>query len=522
MVPAVDAWLRHLSTRLDSARLTALHVDTPDGNISVLPCANAEYVCRIRFPGQLGERDIARTSIDRALALVQDQVVYGISFPPPYSEPDPGDYAPRDDHADGLVFRQVLPEGELRIVRHHDGFVGLLLLPNSLRLLGWSDDFETARYTSRQLIHTDATTRMSVRIHGRTRDLKLCSVPGVLAYFSTDDLSLLLVPGAPFVNADGLWDAPVTVIVIRGDHKPESAWTHPSFSALDGHNPIWSDEWAHRSHQVADPPPLEQPAPARPRAHEPSHLDPDVVALLRRYLDSLDHTEGDGQSMRQQLTPLLHTAAQSSTTDIRACGRGLRAELVARGGAPLKGSDRAFRHAIAYFHDQCPLLVRRTDSRDTVIAFSDLRPGTPLAAWIADKLAAHDPPPRSSTDRPPQHSAARHRTVLATCDGLHDPHAAPDADPDGEHDAPTPPPREPRPSAGTQGPPPTTDPAPPPPWVDEHNTLDIAASVAHYLGPPNSRVHAFASQIHAESRVPPSTPTGPPRPPGTPDPPPER
>jgi hypothetical protein len=477
MFSVVDAWLRSVSTRLDSAKLNALTVDTPDGTISVVPCDDGEYLCRIRFPGSLGSRDIARTSIDHALALVQDQVTYGISFPPVYHE------TADDSCPDSPCFRQILPEGEFRLVPHRDGFIGLLLLPNSLRLLAWSDDLETARDASRQLIHTDTTTRMSVRIRGRIRDLKICSTDGILAHYSTDDLSIFLVPGAPFVDADGLWDAPVTVSVIRRDQKPADAWTHPSLSALDGHNPVWSDEWSSHTHPTTAPPTHESATPSRASALP----DPDVVALLHRYLDTLDNTEGPGKSMRQQLTLLLRGCVQSGTTDILGCGRRLRAELVARGGAPLCGSDRAFRLAIAFFHQACPLLVQRVGNRETIIAISELRRGTALAKWLADTLPAPVPPHENG---PPRARAARPADFVACDDPNSDVHAPTPLTLD-----PPPPAPEPTPSARSRAtdPTPGLDPSIPAPWIDERNTPALAASVARYLGPPNPRTNASDS-----------------------------
>ena len=498
MHSVINAWLQSLSTRLDSAKLNALDVDTPDGNISVVPCGDGEYLCKIRFPGNLGSRDIARTSIDHIFTLVQDQVVHGISFPPLYQKPNDDDVEEREGRPDSPYFRQILPEGELRIVAHQDGFIGLLVLPNSLRLLAWSDAFETALDASRQVIHTDATTRMSVRLRGRIRDLKLCSTDGILAHYSTDDLSIFLVPGTPFIDADGLWDAPVNVTVIRRDEEMEYAWTHPSFNALDGHNPVWSDEWSKRSHAAPDTP--SRSSPARPHPPGPSPLDPDVVALLHRYLDTLDHTEGPGQSMRRQFAPILRGCAQSGDTDIRGCGRQLRAELVARGGAPLCGSDRAFRLAIAFFHQACPLLVQRVGNRETIFAISELRRGTALAAWLADKLAAHTPP---LENRLPQDLADARPNDLVACD-------------DPNVDAPTPltfdpPPPAPDPASSarslTARLTPDTDSSIPPPWVDERNTPALAASIARYLGPPNPRTGTVVSQLGTE---PPAPPTGPP------------
>lgn len=493
MFSAVDAWYQHVSSRVDSAKMSALHVETPDGQISVTPCGHGEYLARLRWTGGYGTRDLARASFDRILALVHEQVTYGITYPPLYHE--------RDDDLDllrdGSIFRKVLPEGELRIVTHHSGFIGLLVEPNSVRILAWSDEFEIAHEASRRQVHLEQSTRMMVRIRGRLRALRVCSADGILAYYSTDDLSVFIVPGAPFMNSDGVWDAPVAVTVVRADRGAADVRTYPSLCSLDGNEVIWSDEWpldqAPRSADPRRPPQHESSAPSQFRASPgASAPDSDVVALFCRYLDTLDHNTGSGQSMRQQVAPLLRACAQSGAADIRACGRHLRATLVERSGLPLCGSDRSFRHAIAFFHHICPLLVRREGKRDTILAFSELRHGTPLAAWLHDKLAPHPARPRPNEQAPEPTPPVVDNAKPPPVD-INEPKAS-DA---GPHRSPVP----------TSDAPPVVARRTVPPWFDEHSSPEVAASIARYLGPPASNAHL--ADTHAEPSVSP-VPTGPP------------
>ena len=477
--------------------MSALHVEIPDGQLSVTPCGRGEYLARLHWTGGYGTRDLARASLDHIIALVREQVTCGITYPPLYHGRDNDLELLRD----GSVFRKVLPEGELRLIAHQDGFIGLLVEPNSLRILAWSDEFEIAHEASRRQIHLEQSTRMTIRIRGRLRALKVCSADGILAYYSTDDLSVFIVPGAPYVDSDGLWDAPVTVIVVRSDQSAADVRTYPSLCSLDGNEVIWSDEWpldpAPRSADPHRPPQHEPITPSQVRASpSASAPDLDVVALFCRYLDTLDHTVGSGQSMRQQIDPLLRACAHAGAVDIRSCGRHLRATLVERAGLSLSGSDRSFRHAIAFFHHVCPLLVRRKGKRDTLLAFSELRHGTPLAAWLSDKLARDTPPLRPSEPAPEPHTRpVLHNATRASVDPGEPKVNVPEPDP------------SPRPTSDT---PPAAERPLHPPWFDEHSSPEIAASIAFYLGPAAPNAPTLTADSPTAPSVRASVPTGPP------------
>lgn len=503
-----EAWDEHISARLGATKLSNFHVELPEGKIHVTPCGGDEYLATIHWPRSGGVREIARTSAQHILSLVQDQLIYGISFPPPYRE---GETA-HELACEGRIHRRVLPEGELRIVPHADGHIGLLLLPDGLRLLGWSEDLESAHETSRRLIHLAKTRRMTVRLHGRIHDLRFSQIDGILAFCVCDDRCVLLVPETSYFNENGMWDASVRVLVLRRDEALEHVWTHPSLASLSGNDFVWSDEWPRSANSPVD---AEHPraswswddegrdaqtrAQTGPRVSTP--ITPRLQRLVCHWLDTLDHTKGDGKAARVELDGLLRDILMYGAEDIRGCGRGLRDALEQRGGYDLRSSARALRYAIAFFAARCPRLFQRFGKRDTLIALSLLRPGTELACWLEETYGALEPrsgeedpaepasPPR---DDPPGgiHAGAHCMEAI---------HVEPDAaapPPFSEHE---PPPATSEVPASSS--PPVEESGHEYPWDLDSVPPEVVASVARYLGKPNA-------QERTEPRVPGNPPSG--------------
>ena len=318
MYSIFEAWDEHISARLAATKLSNLHVELPEGKIHVTPCGGDEYLATIHWPKTGGTREIARTSAPHILSLVHDQMLYGISFPPPYRE---GETA-HELACEGRSYKRILPEGELRIIPHADGHIGLLLLPDGLRLLGWSEDLESAHETSRRLIHLAKTRRMMVRLRGRIHDLRLCQIDGILGFCVDDDQCVFLVPGASYFNEDGMWDTSIRVIVLRRDEALEHVWTHPSLANLSGNDFVWSDEWPRSARSpVLDARPRtsshrDRGRDEQTRAHTvPSpytSIDPRLQRLVCHWLDSLDHSNGDGKAARLELDGLLRACLERS------------------------------------------------------------------------------------------------------------------------------------------------------------------------------------------------------------------
>lgn len=500
-----EAWDEHISARLGATKLSNFHVELPEGKIHVTPCGGDEYLATIHWPKSGGVREIARTSAQHILSLVHDQLIYGISFPPPYRE---GETA-HELACEGRIHKRVLPEGELRIVPHADGHIGLLLLPDGLRLLGWSEDLESAHETSRRLIHLAKTRRMMVRLCGRIHDLRFSQIDGILAFCVYDDRCVLLVPETSYFNENGMWDASVRVMILRRDETLETVWTHPSLASLSGNDFVWSDEWPQSGSS-----PLDHERPRASRSWDGSRdahtraqagpspstsIDPRLRRLVCHWLDTLDHTKGNGKAARVELDGLLRDVLMHGSDDIRGCGRGLRHALEQRGGYDLRSSARALRYAIAFFAARCPGLFQRLGKRDTLIALSQLRQGTELACWLEETYGAleprsgeeepADPPPAPRTDPPGDIHAGAHcmEAIHVEPDSASSPSASEQEPTSSEVPASSAPPAE---ESGHEY-----------PW--DLNTIppEVVASVARYLGKPNV-------QERTDPRVPGNAPSG--------------
>lgn len=404
MYSVFEAWDQHITARLGAAKLSKFHAELPEGKIHVTPCSGDEYLATIHWPNDGGTRDVARATAPQILALVCDQLLFGISFPPPYQDSETA----HELKCEGRIRKRVLPEGELRLIPHGGGHIGLLVLPNALRMLGWSDDLDSAYDISRRLVHVGETRRMLVRFRGRIHELRYSQVDGILAFCVDDNECILLVPGDSFFDRRGMWDTSVRVMVMRRGHDLEHVWTHPSLANLNGNDFVWSDEWPRSARSPADAvrprasSPLDRGRDEQPRA-EPNTIpctwiDPRLRRLVCHWLDTLDHTKGDGKAARVELDRLLRDCLEKGAEDIRGCGRRLREDLERRGGFALSCSARALRYAIAYFALTCPQLFQRLGKRDTLIALSQLRPGTELARWLEETYGALEPRPEEEVE----------------------------------------------------------------------------------------------------------------------------
>lgn len=140
--------------------------------------------------------------------------------------------------------------------------------------------------------------------------------------------------------------------------------------------------------------------------------------------------------------------------------------------------------------------MRREGKRDTILTFSELRHGTPLAAWLSDKLAPHTPPLRPSEPAPEPHTRpVLHNATRASVDPGEPKVNVPEPDP------------SPRPTSDT---PPAAERPLHPPWFDEHSSPEIAASIAFYLGPAAPNAPTLTADSPTAPSVRASVPTGPP------------
>lgn len=522
MYSVFEAWDQHITARLSAAKLSKFHAELPEGKVHVTPCGGDEYLATIHWPSDGGTREVARTTAPHILALVQDQLIFGISYPSPYQDSE----AAHELKCEGRIRKRVLPEGELRLIPHRDGHIGLLLLPNALCMLGWSDDLDSAYELSRRLVHLGQTRRMLVRFRGRIHELRPSQVDGTLAFCMDHGQCVLLVPGASFFDKNGMWDVSVRVMVMRGNGDLEHVWTHPSLAKLNGDDFVWSDEWPRSARPAVET--------VRPRASSPQargcdeqprtqsdvtpcmSIDPRLKRLVCHWLDTLDHTKGHGKAARVELDRLLRDCLEKDAEDIRGCGRRLREDLELRGGYALCSSARGLRYAVAYFVAKCPQLFQRLGKRDTVIALSQLRPGTELACWLEETYGGLEPRPReegvevqdesdgdeeTAADPPDPQRETPQGNFHAGAYCMEKIHVEPDAStaaPPAAEQVPTP--AEQAPTPAEQAPAPSTsspassdtpeDAGYESPWDLHAVPPEVVARVAHYLGKPNVQARA--------------------------------
>lgn len=397
----LGAWLKFEERRLSCARPDDLSVTVPEGLIRVVRCPNGEYVGRIEWRDDYGERDFIRGTWDVVHLAAREQVLRGVSVSPQYrSSKEP------ELIQDRLYHRMSLPDGELRILRFGGLYVGVLIPQDGIRILAWSDNLEDALLGSRHAIAPRETFRMAIKLGGMRREFRVSATPGVLAYVDVLDETFIVVPETPFKRDEALnlWDAPVALLRLRDGELVGCVARFESLMELDGNDVLWSDESSASRHvaptgEVSMPVAGTRTAGHRASSPAPSSvIPPRICRLFRRCLDELDLDTGPSPGMRRQVDRALRECATREAKDITGCGERLRAALEERSGITLDGRPRAFRYASAFYRKHLPPGFCIENGREQTYAFGELREGTSLVRWLEDKyghLEPHDGPAQS-------------------------------------------------------------------------------------------------------------------------------